>query len=557
MKNTFANICKTIISLLLFITICTHNFISYADETVKVRRGDSWQSIANKYGINASKLKYANGNISECYLGMEVIIPDSLIEQALEQKRKESERAREQYISNQFDHAKNLVSLGKLKEAKKTYDQIIKEYPTTNAYYFRGLVEYNRHKWNSAMKDFSYVLTQEDADYEMKKEARSLYSKAEKNQAIADAEKAQLIGNLFNIAANTAGVIVGTIAENKATKQRQQELRQSNTTSTYNSTRSNYSNKTSTNNSHNNKNGRSRSSYKPNSNTTSKSKTGRTRKTYTPNTNKSYTQRTYTYTGGPNPSKRTQSNTPSNKLSLQEQYDKYLSPEAFVYNYTHGLPTLPTATEIGVGGTDAYAYNVQRNLQHRDQIESIALERQTTELIAQGMKKAEEEIVNFSSIYGREPTAEDIDAIYKKYTQGYMDAYTTYVTEKVKNDKELGLESNDIPKKEKKDVQSSDKSSTTETSYISADADRNKEKKNDNTQKEDSPESPKYGRYIQRIVNVYDISTGSLMFRGKIYEKGPVYHLKIGNDYYKINKSSKPRYSHKIMYGHIEYYFNM
>ncbi len=127
------------------------------------------------------------------------------------------------------------------------------------------------------------------------------------------------------------------------------------------------------------------------------------------------------------------------KMSFQEQYNKYLSPEAFLYNYTHGLPTLPTSSEMGLNGSSAYAYDVQSNLQYRNQLDNLTAAQETQKLIEQGQKNAQAEIENFAFINGREPTAAEINAIYAKHTQGYIDSYANYVSETIEINKSLGL----------------------------------------------------------------------------------------------------------------------
>lgn len=477
--------------LLTFIILIEIGFAAFGETSVKVRRGDTWRSIASKYDIDPDELKLANGNIAECYLGMDVIIPDYLIEKARFQREIQLESERQKELENLYERAERLENNGNLKEAKKIYDKILEIDQSAWAYYSRGWIQYNRKKWGDAISDFSRVTGLPDATQEMKESAITLSQNAKENQEIAAARRAELVGNIFGMAVATAGVITGAIMANKASKP-------------------------------------------------SASSSGRVSR----------------------PQKEQYASN-ANKLSFQEQYDKYMSPEAFLYNYTHGLPTLPSASEMGLSGSDAYAYEVQRSLQER----SINMDRQvmneTYKLIEEGSKLAKKEIEEFEAKYGRPPTDEEISQIYKKYTQGYLDAYADYVGEKKTVSDELGL--TDINRTKSKSAgnkgNSTDKKekaakSKTETNNKTTNQKEkeNKVKKNEKGNEED----PNYGRYIQRMVNVYDYNTETVLFEGaKVYLKGPTYYLHMKGGYYKVSKSNKAKFGYKIMVGSKEYFFNM
>lgn len=265
--------------------------------------------------------------------------------------------------------------------------------------------------------------------------------------------------------------------------------------------------------------------------------------------------------GAQSRNKSTQSYSNNSRLSSQQVWNHYLNPQVFMYNYMHGLPTLPNSAQLGLTGSDAYAYDLQNKLQYEAQLNDLAAQKETERLVADGMEKAKKEIQNFSSIYGREPTAQEIQQIYAKYTQGYIDAYTTHVSETVSTNKDLGL--GKVGDNKSKTDNSGDEgdSKTKDGKYDktstkvpdSTGNDNNKDVEKDN-------ETSYYGEFTRRHVNLYVSSSSNNhtvgFYNCEVYRKGSQYYVKIKDQFYKVLPCLKANYNRMIRYGAKEYYFN-
>lgn len=251
----------------------------------------------------------------------------------------------------------------------------------------------------------------------------------------------------------------------------------------------------------------------------------------------------------------------NSSLSYQQTWNNYLNPAAFVYNYTHGLPTLPNSAQLGLSGSDAY--DLQNKLQYQSQLMDLEAQENTKRLVAEGRKRAQDEINNFSAIYGREPTPQEIDAIYSKHTQGYIDAYSTYVKETTSNSNELSSynRTEDTSKNSKSNETKDNKVKENKSNDITSTKNSGASEKSKTTGIESENSYARHGRFIQRRVNLhlshapYD---RTIVFHNcEVYQKGLQYYIKIGDSFYNAIKSTDGHYKYKIIHGSTEYYFNI
>ena len=579
------------------------------DKVITARRGDTWATLAKPFDIDPELLKEINGGLPECYVGMQVTIPGELLEEIAERKRIEEEERIDATINHDFERAANLANTGSLKEAKKIVDGIIALRPSADAYMMRGKIEYNRSKWSSAMEDFSRVMNRDDATAEMVSDARGLYNQASQAKAEADAEKSEMIGQLLGMAGMVAGQVAQGIAMNNAQKQVRKvdssvsaPRRSSSVTSpsssrtssrssvsrsssssgrSYGSSRSSSSSrsysKERSSSSHKSYSSRSSSSSytnAPSSNYSSRAKSTGYSRSSSPSTNNRTSKRYTPYNGSSTSSARTDETNYSANIGqtsptwekIQAQAEKYFKPENFVANYMAGRPTMPTSKEMGLTGMDAYAYDLETRLLYQTQEMDQQAYAQTQALVAKGMEQAQEEISNFSSIYGREPTAEEIDMIYKKYTQGYIDAYTTYVEEGIKTNKELGL--GEIDRTKISEDKDNDNGTTTTESKkeekpkkVEIKKENTVEKPKNKTKEKETPknkhEVDNTGRYKQYKTGVFDYATKHRLYTGKVYQGPGGYNVEVNGTHYKANKTSKPGFSHSIVIGSKEYFLTI
>lgn len=505
-------------------------------DTVRVRRGDTWESIAKSYNISEDDLRQMNGNLIEPYVGMRVIIPGELIALGKRNKELAAKEAENNATQALFKTAESQVSRGKLKDAVKTYDRIIREHPSGYAYYCRGLTQYYRDKWEDAASDLSRASKSSDLPEELKKDASRLSNEANHNQAIHRQEKAQMWGEIFNFAANTAIVAYNIHEQNKAAKRNSSS--QTNATSKSSGTYGGY----------------------VSSSSSSTKKYDRTEAAIAE-------------------SNRLMKES-EEKLKKDTEYvwNNYFRGDKFVENYLSGRPTMPSASEMGYTGINAYSYDLQRDLSYQGQLYDLNVAKQTEELVNQGMALAQQEIANFSTLYGREPTAEEIEEIYKKYTQGYIDAYAEYVDGNIETSKELGLgviERTEYPTSNNKETPSTTTTGkttgattkgngpnkTTSTTTKGSQTKDKKEDKNDvHTQYKGgnlNTDSDSYGKKIKNVsMAVKDgASYRNVSRHGELYQKNGRYYVKIGNTFFSVSNTSGP-YNSYIVYGSTAHYFN-
>lgn len=202
-----------IFSILLCVAV-----MAFGETSVKARRGDTWISIATKYDVDPVELKAVNGNIAECYVGMNVVIPDYMLEKAKLQREAKLNEEKQKALIHLYEKADDFEKLGKLKDAKKVYDEILEQDHSAQAYYGRGWVQYNRKKWKDAISDLNYAATLSDASAELKESANELSRDASERKAEADAKRSELIGNIIGATVATAGIVAGTVMMSKAVK---------------------------------------------------------------------------------------------------------------------------------------------------------------------------------------------------------------------------------------------------------------------------------------------------------------------------------------------------
>lgn len=159
-----------------------------------VDRGESWESIADDYGVTVSQLKEANPSIVDAFVGIELFIPVEVDDMDME--RRKFMRHNPLYLE-----AQDLAAAGKYKQAAKTYEQLIASNHNVplDVYYHRGIAYYNWGKMHQTMNDMAYV--KRNDTYGRFPDAAEIYGKAEKIQAERDANKAAIAGAIIGVAA--------------------------------------------------------------------------------------------------------------------------------------------------------------------------------------------------------------------------------------------------------------------------------------------------------------------------------------------------------------------
>lgn len=152
-----------------------------------VERGDSWEILANRFGLDAEELKDLNPEWDELHVGTTIIIATF---------PKGSQRAEAAIIAQNplYDEVNNSLNSEDWKSAKKCCDKIIKSDPTITAYYLRGIAQFNNGKYKEAARDFDYVVANDR--FLLFDNAATLKNQASDAWEAKKAERAEMWGNI-------------------------------------------------------------------------------------------------------------------------------------------------------------------------------------------------------------------------------------------------------------------------------------------------------------------------------------------------------------------------
>ncbi|MDE6022726.1 MAG: LysM peptidoglycan-binding domain-containing protein [Muribaculaceae bacterium] len=213
-----------------------------ADIVHTVSRGETIESIAEKYRITTEKLLEVNVDASSLfYIGQKLQIP---IEQKDDDNLLEFSQAKIQYnmISTAeqglADDAKRHFENKEWGKAVKTYSKLIKSYPKSLYYYNRGLSHFNNNKNRQAANDFKKALSMEDCTPNMLKNGPALLAEAQKRHKEWKDRQLNMIGSAI---LSVAAVGLSTWAAVESTKAESSNKQYQNTESSSSSYESNTS----------------------------------------------------------------------------------------------------------------------------------------------------------------------------------------------------------------------------------------------------------------------------------------------------------------------------
>lgn len=143
--------------LLVLLLICCSITVAAQSRTHKVRPGDSFASLAGKYGVTEQALREMNPKFDECYVGMTLTLPD---------KDETSKEVRQDYSVAEFslESQESMVylreaiahyELNQYSKAVKSLNKAIRLHPTGASYYYRGMSHYGLGHWKQAVDDLN------------------------------------------------------------------------------------------------------------------------------------------------------------------------------------------------------------------------------------------------------------------------------------------------------------------------------------------------------------------------------------------------------------------
>ena len=234
-------------TLKLFLVLCSlFSAVSMMAQTSvhNVRPGETFTSIAARYGVDVNALIEANPYTQKCHVGAQLVIPlvqGSTSEDAstpqesstpsstktvasvdAKTKTKPSTKPEAKPVDPYqllYDGVKNLKS-GKYSTARKLFTKALKIKNIPEAYYYRGLCNYKSYKWKPAYKDLGIAKRSSKLDEKMKADASELYTYAYKkhqekveNRREIWAEIGRTVGTtLLAVGTVAAGVVSETMA---------------------------------------------------------------------------------------------------------------------------------------------------------------------------------------------------------------------------------------------------------------------------------------------------------------------------------------------------------
>lgn len=202
----------------------TNLLVAQETTTHKVRPGETFSSIAEKYDISESILRAENVLTPECYVGATLRIPSNTMP-IMEVKTAHEESDvildvdppmpdRNDYVAIPYSPEMEALSLmrnGKLNKARTVLTKAIKLTPQSSSYYYRGLCNFRDGKWKSAINDLNVALQDNSLPYSLKSDAESMLETAQIRRE-EQLEKRREAWTAVGAAVGTAVLVAGVVA---------------------------------------------------------------------------------------------------------------------------------------------------------------------------------------------------------------------------------------------------------------------------------------------------------------------------------------------------------
>lgn len=201
--------------LLLFTLILTVWQYGSAFEEHTVMRGESLESIAQKYGLSTEKILEANPDATTLFfIGQKLKIPVSVSTNgnAIYTTSALQISSLSPIESRLAMDAKNYFEQKDWGKAVKTYNKLIKEYPKAVYFYNRGLAQMNNNKNRQAANDLRKALAMADCTPSMKMNGPELLTEAEKRHSEWQERQTNMIAGIV-LGAATVGLTTWALIE--------------------------------------------------------------------------------------------------------------------------------------------------------------------------------------------------------------------------------------------------------------------------------------------------------------------------------------------------------
>lgn len=198
------------IIVLFAMMFCSYSAKSWGQDIVNlkhiVQRGETIETLADKYRLTIDILKTVNLGMDTFYTGLEVHIPVDKKYLFL-RSEEDSEIILEDIAGyfSEYKEASRIFNSGNYKKADRLFESTIRNHgkylPCEEAYFGKAMCDYNRRKWSSAIDGFNKVISIEECPKELKEQSRGLMANAEEQREARSQRTANFLSGLFQAAA--------------------------------------------------------------------------------------------------------------------------------------------------------------------------------------------------------------------------------------------------------------------------------------------------------------------------------------------------------------------
>ena len=198
------------IILLFAVMFLTNSAKCWGQDIVNLRhivqRGETIESLADKYRLTTDILKTVNLGMETFYTGLEVFIPVDKKYLCL-RSDDDGEMILEDIAGYflEYQEASRIFNSGNYKKADKLFESTIRNHgkylPCEEAYFGKAMCDYNRKKWSSTIDGFTQVISIKECPEELKEQSRGLMANAEEQREARSQRTANFLSGLFQAAA--------------------------------------------------------------------------------------------------------------------------------------------------------------------------------------------------------------------------------------------------------------------------------------------------------------------------------------------------------------------
>lgn len=171
-----------------------------------VQRGETVESLADRYRLSTDMLKAVNLGMDMFHVGQEVLIPVDKKYMFL-RSEDESEDILDDIAGyfSELDEASKAFCAHDYKKADKLFKSTIRNHagylPCEEAYFGLAMCAYNRHKWKSAINGFTQVISIDECPDDLRERCRGLRDYAEAKREERRQRVANIVGTVLQVAA--------------------------------------------------------------------------------------------------------------------------------------------------------------------------------------------------------------------------------------------------------------------------------------------------------------------------------------------------------------------